>query len=274
MAEKYFTLFHYSLLPIRQVDIETNNDVDREGWIRLALSSRFSFPYHGGVELEWVPKAEIDEAFYGLIQRQVEHSLHRPPEEGGDEIVRSEWQGAYVVVDPTDHDFGQRMAVENDVVGRPETLMRYLFQAINDRRDAPFIGEVEPIFDAGTFWSFVEEHGELLSFISFRFVAPNMWGTESELEKELKATREDTGADRVDVKLKGEKGVEATSDRVSQGVSYAERGSGSVFAVSKDGARYRSEDAPKRTILEALDEKAGLGREYLREMKARILGRE
>lgn len=274
MADKFFTLFHYSLLEVRQLDIETRRGLTREEWIRQILSERFSFAYHGGVMLEWVPKENLDEAFYGLIQRQVEHALHRSPDEGGDEFVRTEWQGAYVIIDPTTHDLGQRVAVENDVVGRPETLMRYLFQAINDRIEAPYIGEVAPVFDAGTFWSFVAEHGEQLSFIRFRFIAPNMWGTESELERELKNTRAETGAEKVDVKLSGDEGIDATSERVAQGVSYAEKGSGRVNARSKDGAYYTSEEAPMRTVLDAIDEKGGLSLSYLRYMKNRILGRE
>ena len=273
MAEKSFTLFHYSLLELRQRDFETAQ-LDRELWIRTVLSNRLTIPYRGDVELEWVPKGNLDEAIYGLLQRQVDHVLHRPPDEGGDEITRTEWQGAYVIIDPTLHDAGQRIAIENDVIGRPETLLRYLFRAINQRIDAPFVGEVEPLFDASTFWSFVDAHGEELRFIRFRFVAPNMWGSENELERELRNTRKDTGAERVDVRLTGEEGVDATSDRVSQGVAYAEKGSGRILARSKDNATYDSDDAPRKTFLEVIDDTIGVSAQYLREMKDRILGRE
>lgn len=201
MSERFFTLFHYSLLQVRQLDIESRTELDRESWIRFVLSKPFEFAYHGGARLVWVPKGDLGESIYGLIQRQVEHLRHLSPVEGGDEVVGEEWQGAYLVIDPTDHETGQRIAVENDMVGKPDTLMRYFFSAINDRPDAPFVAEVAPIFDAKTFWNFIEENGEDLRFIRFRFIAPNMWGAESELEKELKETREDTGAERVDVKF-------------------------------------------------------------------------
>jgi RNA polymerase subunit RPABC4/transcription elongation factor Spt4 len=272
MAERYFTLFHYSLLQIRQLDIESRRELDREGWIRFVLSKPFEFPYHGGSRLVWVPRGNLEECIYGLIQRQVEHVRHLPPVEGGDEVIGEEWQGAYVIIDPTDHNLGQRVAVENDMVGKPVTLMRYFFKAINDRFEAPFVAEVAPIFDSATFWTFVKKNGENLRFIRFRFFAPNMWGVESELEKELKDTREDTGAERVDIKFSGEEGVVATSKRVSQGVAYAERGSGTVYARAKNGARYTSEAEPKRTSIITSDGRIGL--RFLYAMKNTILGRE
>lgn len=273
MAERYFTLFHYSLLQVRQLDIESRVDLDREAWVRFVLGESFEFAYFGGGRLVWVPKGDLGECVYGLIQRQVEHVRHLPPGEGGDEVVGEEWQGAYVIVDPTNHETGQRVAVENDMVGKPETLMRYLFEAINNRADAPFFAEVAPIFDAGTFWNFISENGEELRFIRFRFIAPNMWGTESELEKELKETREDTGAEKIDVRFSGSEGVLATSRRVTQGVTYAERGSGSVFARARNGERYTSEDSPKRTSIVAPDGLIGFGIEFLKEMRDQILGR-
>lgn len=254
MLEKSFTLFHFSMLPVRQLDVETKVDLTRENWLREALSEPFSFPSRGGAELFWVPKGELEESFYGLIQREIAHARHRPPNEGGDEIVTEEWQGAYVVLDPTSHEQGQRIAVENDVVGMPEPLIKYLVKEISSRPEAPFVTEVEPIFDASTFWSFVDKHGGLLRWIKFQFVVPNMWGTESELEQELKATRDDTGAERVDITMRGEQGVEAPSNRVTQGVDYAEKGAGKIVARSKDGTKYQSDDVPKRTTLEILNE--------------------
>lgn len=274
MSDRYFTLFHYSMVPIRQIDIETRTDLSREAWMRSALSKPFSFPYRGDIELHWTPKDDLEEVFYGLIQRQKPHSLHRAPDEGGDEIVTDEWQGAYVLVDPTVHEDGQRIAVENDVVGRPETLLKYLIKYINERHDAPYQTEVEPIFDAKSFWSFVDEHGSRLKSIRFRFVVPNMWGTEKELEKELQETGEKTGAERVGIDLSSAHGVDAKSDQVANGVEYAERGAGHVVARSIDGALYRSDKAPRRTELKSLSEISEIGVDFLKEERMRILGRE
>lgn len=274
MADKIFTLFHYSMVPIEQLDIETAVGMSREEWMRYALSQPFKFLYRGGVELHWTPKGELDEAFYGLIQRQRSHSLHRSPDEGGDEIVTEEWQGAYVVIDPTTHNEGQRIAVENDVVGRPETLIKYLMMSINEKVEAPYQIESEPIFDAKSFWAFVDAYGSRLKSIRFKFVVPNMWGTESELEKELQGTREATGAERVGIEFSSEHGVDATSGRVVNGVEYAEKGAGKVLARSMGGAIYRSDSSPKKTELKVVDAFSEMGADFLRGMRKRILGRE
>ena len=41
MPQKVFTLFHFSLVPINQLDIETRAGDSREEWLRYALSKTF-----------------------------------------------------------------------------------------------------------------------------------------------------------------------------------------------------------------------------------------
>lgn len=202
------------------------------------------------------------------------HTLHRSPKEGGEEFVTEEWQGSYVIIDPTPHDVGQRIAVENDVVGRPTAIMKKLRRALNERPDAPFQIEIEPIFDPNTFWSFAYDHGGVLRSVAFDFVVPNMWGTETDLEKELQSTREDTGAERVRIGLESRHGVDVDSERIKNGVGYAQKGAGKINAKSLDGDAYSSESEPTVTRIKVLDQVRDLANEYLREMKDRILGRE
>ena len=104
MAQKTFTLFHFSLVPIAQLDIETRPKETRESWLRHALSESFEFTHWGGGKLYWVPLGDIDECIAGLLQRTRQHEHHRSPAEGGAEVVTEEWQGAYVLIDPTHHD--------------------------------------------------------------------------------------------------------------------------------------------------------------------------
>lgn len=262
------------MIPVRQLDIETKAGFDREGWLRHLLAKPFEFEHRGEEPLYWTPGEDWGDGLFGLIQKKTPHMLHRPPHEGGREIVEQEWQGAHVLIDPTSHEQGQRMAVENDVVGKPEALMRSFQKALNDRAEAPFQFEIEPLFDPRSFWAFAEEHGGVLKSVTFDFVTPNMWGTKSALDKELKATREQTGAERVRVGLDSEHGVEAKSDRVKDGVDYAERGAGSVKAKSLGGDTYKSESSSRRTMLVVPDSIRGIGRDFLREMRSKILGLE
>lgn len=274
MAQKVFTLFHLSLVPIAQLDIEMRKDDSREQWLRFALSQGFEFTHWGGGTLHWVPLSPIDECIFGLLERTRPHEHHMPPSEGGAEVVSEEWQGAYVMIDPTHHDEGQRVSVENDVVGQPRALLKSLVSAINDRRAAPYQIEIEPLFDASRFWAFAKRHDNVLRSVTFDFVVPNMWGTESDLEKDLKDTGAQTGAERVTVGISGEHGIFTENQKVRDGVEYAEKGAGTVRAKAMDGQRFSSTARPRTSRIPLVEAGSELMHEYFGKLKRKILGRE
>jgi hypothetical protein len=273
-AQKTFTLFHLNLVPIEQLDIETISGMTREQWLRHALSTGFDFPHWGGGTLHWVPNDAVDECILGLLERTRPHEHHRPPEEGGGEIVSDEWQAAYALIDPTHHDEGQRVAIENDVVGKPIAMLKSLVAALNARKDRPYHIEIEPLFDASRFWAFSRRHGDLMRRVTFNFVVPNMWGTESDLEKDLKETGKETGAQRVAVGLSSDDGVHTENDKVREGVSYSEKGAGTINAVAMDGARFSSTKRPRTSSIPGLDFGKALTRAVFLNLKEKILGRE
>lgn len=274
MAQKVFTLFHLSLVPIQQLDIETRKDDSREDWLRHALSEGFEFTHWGGGSLHWVPLQPIDECIFGLLERTRPHEHHKPPSEGGAEVVSEEWQGAYVVIDPTHHDEGQRVSVENDVVGQPRALLKSLVSAINQRTTAPYQIEIEPLFDASRFWAFAKRHDNVLRSVTFDFVVPNMWGTESDLEKDLKDTGKQTGADRVIVGISAGHGVFTDNQKVRDGVEYAEKGAGTVRAKAMDGQRFSSTAQPRTSRIPLIETGTEIVNEYFARLKGKILGRE
>lgn len=240
MPERKFTLFHFSMIPITQTTFTMRTDDTREDWLRHALKDKFEFGHLGGSTLYWVPQGTADECIVGLVQKTKIHELHDPPEKGGGEITREEWQGAYVMVDPTHHDEGQRIAVENDVVGRPAALIKSLARYLNQREEAPYQIEIEPLWDASRFWAFAQSHDNVMKRIDFDFVVPNMWATESDLDADLRDTGNVTGAERVSVGFRSDHGVSTDNQKVREGVEYAERGAGTLSARAMDGTRFRS----------------------------------
>lgn len=273
MADKKFTLFHLSLIERPQHDMFWFKGT-REEWLRHVLRDRFVFSHRKG-ELHWVPQGQENGSIVGLIQRSTKHARHDPPELGGAEVVADEWQGAYVVIDPTSHDDGQKAAVENDYkAGKPAALINSLAGAINARIDAPYHIAIEPLFDADKFWQFSAKHGNIMKWINFDFVVPNMWGTRSNLDKDLRDTGRQTGAQRVSVRLKGDDGVSTQNDKVKEGVEYVERGAGKLTAKSIDGHPYNSEDTAKTTGVPAPEGTPAEKKSYFAQMKDRILGRE
>lgn len=272
MAEKVFTLFHFSLVPIRQTTITMRSQDSREDWLRYALKEPFEFLHRGGAKLYWVPKDDVGECILGLIQRTRSHVHHRSPADGGGEVVDQEWQGSFVLIDPTHHDSGQRVAVENDVVGAPKALLKSLIFELNRRLEAPYQIEFEPLFDASQFWQFASKHHNVLKRITFDFVVPNMWGTETDLEQDLKETGLQTGAERVVVTLAGEHGVATNNAKVREGVSYAEKGAGTVRATAPDGTRFSSDRRPTITKIPAIQAGTDTVMAYFAHLKRRILG--
>jgi hypothetical protein len=272
VATKSFTLFHFSLVPIEQLDLETLTELSREAWVRLALSRPFSFHHRSESELHWVPREVSDDLIIGLLEKQRPHVAHRPPDKGGEEMVVEEWQGAWILIDPTHHDEGQRVAVENDVVGDPQAMLRSLVAAINHRSDKPYHIESEPLFDGSRFWTFSEQHNHLMRSVEFDFVVPNMWGTESDLEEDLKDTGEQTGAQRVRVGFDSEDGVRTQNTKVKEGVNYAEKGAGTIRARAMDGGRFYSNRQPLKTRLK-IEKDASLAEGFLRHVKDLVLGR-
>lgn len=273
MAERAFTLFHFSMIPIAQATFAMRRDDTRETWIRYALKDAFEFDHLGGSKLYWVPQGTADECILGLIQKTKIHELHEPPEMGGGEITKEEWQGAYVMVDPTHHDEGQRIAVENDLVGKPAALIKSLARHLNQHDEAPYQIEIEPLWDASRFWAFASAHGNLMKRIEFDFVVPNMWSTESDLDADLRDTGNVTGAERVSVGLKSDHGVSTDNAKVRNGVDYAERGAGTLRARAMDGARFRSTKTLLSSKIPAVKAGAEAMAQYFAGLKRTILQR-
>lgn len=247
-GRKKFTLFHISLIPISQPTF-TTPDQSREDYLRQSLEQPFEFNDKSGRRLYWTPRLDFISAIVGIIQQEKDHKHHMPPSSGGVETVSPEWQGAYVVIDPTSHDDGQKMAVENDIVGRPATLVRSLLQHLNDNYDRPFTIEASLIFDSRSFWQFASQKGGKLKSVRFEFIVPNMWGTKSDLDADLKETGATTGAERVSVAFASSSGLHTDATKIREGVEYAERGAGVVRATALDGETYSSSTKPKTTMI-------------------------
>lgn len=273
MPDRKFTLFHFSLIPIAQTTLSMRVNDSREEWLRFALKESFEFSHHGGATMHWVPLGEAEECIVGLVQRTRLHDAHRPPSEGGEEISTEEWQGAYVMIDPTHHNEGQRVAVENDEVGLPRALIKSLVKALNAMDGAPYQVEIEQLFDASRFWAFSSKHANVLRSINFDFIVPNMWDTEGDLDADLRATGRTTGAERVSVNFRSEHGVSTDNDRVREGVDYAEKGAGTLSARAMDGARFRSTKLPLISRIPAVKSGADAILKYFTDLKKVILGR-
>ncbi len=245
-----FNLFHLSLIAPSEPSFFVEN-IAREAWLRQVLKEGFKFA-HRKKDFFWVPKQTENGVIIGIVERQTPSPQHRPPNEGGGEIVGEIWQGAIVVIDPTHHADGQKLAfeIDNDV-GVPSAVLGSLISHLNTTENKAYTIEAKPVFDASSFWDFSNEHGGRLRRITFDFVVPNMWDTKGRLEAELRGTGSETGSQKVKVSFESPDGVTTNSQRIEEGVEYSQQGGGSITARSLNNDHYSS---TKRTSVSKIDE--------------------
>lgn len=266
-----FELFHLSLKS-RSPLFETVSQ-SREDWLRVILADQFQFD-HRTEPFTWLP-VSVDEVIIGKVMRESLERKFLPPEEGGDEVEGEEWRAAIVVIDPAGHEDGQKASVERRTrVGRPRAILASLLEETARRGDGLYSIEAKQIWDVGEFFAWASARGNIVRHIKFDFVVPNMWGASSDLEKDLKETGESTGAQKVQVELRGPDGVRTDNDLVREGVEYAARGSGIVSAKSQDNESFNSSGKAKVEKLKGMPDISRLRGEELTRWVRRILGRE
>jgi len=272
-----FELFHLSLLEQRQPDLyEVPMSLTREAWLRQCLGHRFAFT-HRNSEVHWVP-AETDTSFIiGNLVRLHPRRHHAPPDEGAMEVISDEWQGAMVIIDPTHHDDGQKVSFErDDTIGRPRPVLQSMATYLNTLPNAPYAIEPKPIFNTSSFWGWAAAHEFRLHSITFDFVVPNMWGSKSALDEDLRDLGS-AGVSRVKVKLdEGDKndGIDAQSQQVRDGVDYSASGGGSLTAKAKNGDKFTSTNDAAIAKLPTMSAERSGGIKALTKWFPKLLGRE
>lgn len=221
--------------------------MNREQWLRTSLRKQFEFIGWGGREYVWLPKSTEFALIFGLIQTRKPHTYHTSPSLGGEEVNEDFWQGAYLFLDPSHHEDGQKLAIENDVVGAPNSLAKALFGHINALEIAPYVIKPSLMFDKNDFWSFSEESGDRLKYVRFSFVVPNMWDPQSDLERDLRDTGKDTDSDEVEVAFKGSRGVKTRNQRIEKAVDYVSRGAGQIRAKNMENESFSSKARATKT---------------------------
>lgn len=261
---RVFEHFHLSLLVPKQSDMFTEKPFpSREDWLRRAFANPFKFRHRRG-ECFWVPAQTDTEVIAGNVVRSHQRRQHKPPEEGGHEVISNEWQGAMVLIDPRHHSDGQKVSFERDeTLGRPRSVLQSMIAHVNLIENAPYIITPEPIFNKSSFWAWSAAHENRLHSISFEFVAPNMFGSKNSLDEEM-AELGAIGVAKARINLSAgqrKDGIDARDQRVQNGVDYAAQGGGTVTARAKNGDNYSSTDDTLTTRLptSSADRNDGVG---------------
>jgi hypothetical protein len=237
--ERIFEHYHLSLIENDQGDLLVASQT-REQWLRAAFSATFVFRHHGKA-FHWVRKGDHD-SILGIVERQKARTQHRAPEDGATEFEGHEWQGSIVVIDPVHRPDGQKVAFERDrAVGLPSAILDSLVVHLNSIKPSQYTIVIRSLFDADSFRAFAARHGQLVRYINFNFVVPNMFfGTSGGVDQGLKRIGTNTGAQTVQLRIASEDGVKADSSDVESAMAYAEAGNAEVTAKAMNGDLYAS----------------------------------
>ena len=249
-----FQLFRLSLVQRSQVDLFPKpNITERDKYLTYIFGAQWKFE-HRGRAFHYLPDLKLSKsnALMGRFGRQVTIEENLPPDEGFIEVIHDSWKAAVIAVDPTNHEDGQKIAIQIDPkVGAPGAILESFIEAIASLHpSAPFVVKPEPIFNAATFWEFAEENRGNVTSINFEFVVPNgFWNADTDLTEELKEARQLIKAQKVSATFQSQDGLETDSPQIKEAVSYVENGSGEVSAKAKNGRRFSSKNAQKKTTL-------------------------
>lgn len=277
LSEK-FQLFRISLLLKSQKDAFEIEDASRENFLRRVFGTEFRFGHYGNAFFyEPVPDQADSQFLFGRLGRRRVVDENLPPDQHLEETSRESWKACIIVVDPTEHADGQKAAIEIEKeIGGPTALMSALAREINTQNVfSAYSLQVNPIFDASSFWQFADENYGRVTSLTFDFVAPNgLWSANTSLREELVELRKELKTHQVSTTFKSPEGLETNSERIEEAVEYAEKGSGRIRARAKGNRHFNSTEKPKIVTLE--DDKAPR-QGAIAKVKAnlrRILGRE
>lgn len=278
MADQ-FELFHLSLLPRVQhdwIDVAPEK-ITRENWLRKVFGEEQPFSNYGA-DFHYVytqPDAE-GMPIIGRVGRHVVREENRPPSEGLEDFSHDTWLAALLVLDPTHHEDGQKLAIQNvNNVGAPKSLVKNLIAAINARYPSgPYSIEVAQIIEERSFWQYVEENKGNITSMTLDFIAPNMFGSEDEFSNEMTAFKESEKAQKVKLTVANGDGIEPDTPRMRRAVQYATKGGGRIRARAKGKKSYNSDDSVKRSFLDDVRVSGIELVEAARNLTKRILGRE
>ncbi len=273
--ERVFEHFHLNLVENAQRDLLIE-DLSREAWLRLRFLERLEFTHHAK-PFFWVPHADQSASMIlGTVERKKPRIQHKGPDEGATEFEGEEWQGSFVVIDPEHRPDGQKVAFERDrAIGQPGAVLDSLITSLNGAASVQYTIVVKSLFNAESFRSFAKRHGQLVKYVNFNFVVPNMFfGASTSIDQGLRRIGGSTGAQTVTLRLESESGVKADADDVEDALKYAEAGNASVTSKAMNGDLYSSTSRRTTVKMQSILDLIGGTKAAVKSWLNQALGRE
>ncbi len=237
--------------------------LSREEWLRTILSEKIEF-IHMGSKFYFVPGGSFNGTIVvGRIGRKIIVKENEPPDQELRDTARDQWQAVDVIIDPTHHSDGQKIAVEcNQKVGAPVSLLDSLANHINNIVEPPHPYRIDtnPILDPNDFMDFVRANKGEITSVTFELIAPNMFGIRDALDREMDELKRNEKAQKAKITLENQDGLNLDTERVENTANHAAEGGGMIKARTKRGHAFNSKKKGKKVIIPD-DEVNGVSRE-------------
>ena len=193
--------------------------VTREAWLRHVFGSEIDFR-HYGTKFVYRPESEppstAQNLIFGWIGREKRRPERTPPAEGFEPTEHIGWEAVFALLDPTEHEDGQKIAIEEDHdIGEPKAILYSLVRKLNEDIHAPYSIQSFPIILAGSFWAFAAAHGNEIVSLKFDVAVPNMFNSTSDFQEELRSLRDKENVAKVETKLESDQLLIYNTNRIT-----------------------------------------------------------
>lgn len=220
----------------------------REEWLRDTFGRKIDFE-HRGQAFYYSPETtqNVGLAIAGRVGRLVTVDENESPEGHLVPKKHKAWRAALILIDPTHHGDGQKVAVERlPAVGKPVAIFESLAAKINMTHE-PFILEAHAVVPSERFWDFVKANKDQITSVEFEFVAPNMFGEADDYDSEMRDMQKRERAQKAKLKIESKDGLNLDTLRIRRAVDYANKGAGSIRAVTKNKNQFNSKEKAQIT---------------------------
>ena len=253
--QKYYRRFDLFRLSLQQRPPNLldrfEDPLSRNEWIKRLFSECIQFQHRRKKYVYMADKNQpLSDCILGRLGREISEMENNPPEQGFEPIRHEAWKASRIVVDPTEHSDGQKVAIEaRRDVGTPSALAPRLLRALEGvQQTHQYLNAIHPISDDKTFWSWADQNNEQITRLTFELEVPNMFGSEEEFEKEMRKYRDNENAQKVKIEISNPDGIKIKTDRVKYTVDKAmAKGTGKVTAKTKEG-NYFSSQAKQKSV--------------------------
>ncbi|MGH1417549.1 MAG: hypothetical protein ACRBCJ_01690 [Hyphomicrobiaceae bacterium] len=254
--------FRFSLKPVAVPDSfgalsEKGQLYSREEWLRYYFSEQREFE-HQKQDFAFIPEHNIgmnkpEHLIIGYIARPRVVAERAPPSDGFHPVEHQSWRGALIVIDPTSHKDGQKIALEHrSDIGKPISVLKSLARSMSvGDEPPPFDVQIDPIVEASSFWNFAEQNDFNINWLSFDAAPPNMFGGAGDYKDEMRMLREKNRVNRVKTTMTSDTTIDVLAGNIKEVVDYTEMGAGSIRARTADNKTYNSKNYIKQDSIDA-----------------------